>query len=691
MYFLYPLVLFGLLALVIPLIIHLFNFKKPKRVFFSNVRFLRELQFESRKRSKVKHLLVLLMRLLAFVALIFAFAMPVLRTGEAEENSAGRPLVVIYLDNSYSLQAQGSGGVLLETGMKKAREIAAYYDPSDEFHLITNDFSARFSRMVNRADLMDLVTQIQYSPVSRSSSEVMDRIVDLERRYPGREIIAYLISDFQQSTFNIRNTDMNHGISMRMVPIQSGDQANLYIDSVWTEVPVIRPGQIAVFQVRVGNTGTSVAEEVPVTMTLNGREISVGTTDVPAGGHSVVQLTARIAEEGIYHGVIAIEDHPLIFDDKFFVGFVVRRQRRVTGVYGDRPDPALTRIFEGDSLFVFENTPVTRIDFSAMNSYDIIFCQGVRDFSTGLLDALKTYVLDGGTLVIIPPDPSSDVTGLTRMTEALGIAGYGTTDTIDVRLGFVDYEDPLFQGVFAEKPTNPAMPQILNHYSLNLKMAPGEKVIMRLLNNRPLLLESSSGKGKVYQFAMPFAPSSGNLAVFAELFVPPIYNMALFSGQKIPMYYILGRDKSAVISRSEAREQSVFRIGALTDDYEFIPGHRNEPFGALLFFEDQVTRAGNYRVMMEQNEVAPLAFNYSGQESDLRADTPKALEEWIRENGYLHLSILSPAGKSLTEKLAELNQGIKLWRWFVLAALLFLLTESLLLRFWTKRKQQPTN
>lgn len=690
MYFLYPFVLFGLLALAIPLVIHLFNFKRPRRVFFTNVRFLRELQFESRKRSKLKHLLVLLMRLLAFAALIMAFAMPVLRKGDLVEEPTGKPLVVIYLDNSYSMQARGDGGLLFETGMKKAREIAAHYAPADEFYLLTNDFSARFSRLVNRSDFMDLVTQVPYSPVSRNGEEIMDRIRDLERRNPGRSIVAYLISDFQRSTLNIRSALMDHAFTTRLVPLAAASQANLFIDSVWTEVPLIRPGQVIEIHVKIGNTGTALAEEVPVSLTLNGREVAVGTTDVVPGGHTVMQLTTRVAEEGIYHGVIAIEDHPVTFDDKFHMGFVLKRLRTVKGIYGDRPESSLTRIFDGDSLFAFENVPATRIDFSAMNRNDIIFAQGLRDFSSGLLDALNTYVRDGGTLVIIPPDPPGEVQGLNQLMQTLGVAGYGASDTVDVRLASVDYDHLLFKGVFAERPSNPAMPQITHHYALNLLRSPGEQVIMRMLNDRPLLLESQSGKGKVYQFATSFAAGSTNLSAFAELFVPPVYNMALLSGQDIPLFYTLGKDLSAVIAWSEMMDQSVFRIKAMEGDYEFIPGHRNEPSGTVLFFEDQIYQAGNYRVLTDQREIAPLALNYSGRESDLDADSYRDLETWIKENQYSHVSLLNPSGKSLTEKLSELNEGVRLWRWFVFAALMFLLAESLLLRFWTQRKPVST-
>ena len=76
MEFLYPGFLLALLALAIPIILHLFYFRRFKKVYFTNVRFLKEVKEQTSARSKLRNLLVLLMRLLAVAMLVFAFAQP---------------------------------------------------------------------------------------------------------------------------------------------------------------------------------------------------------------------------------------------------------------------------------------------------------------------------------------------------------------------------------------------------------------------------------------------------------------------------------------------------------------------------------------------------------------------------------------------------------------------------------------
>src|SRR6266446_6276355 len=113
MLFTYPEFLFALSALSIPVIIHLFNFRRFKKIYFTNVRFLQEIKQDTRSRSRLKHLLILLARLLAVAFLVFAFAQPSLRAKRGNPLMTGIKHVSIYIDNSFSMDAVGKNGSLL--------------------------------------------------------------------------------------------------------------------------------------------------------------------------------------------------------------------------------------------------------------------------------------------------------------------------------------------------------------------------------------------------------------------------------------------------------------------------------------------------------------------------------------------------------------------------------------------------
>src|SRR5690606_19458804 len=127
MTFLYPSFLWALAALSIPVIIHLFNFRKTTRVFFSNNRFLRQVREATTARRKLKHYLILAARLLFLAFLVFAFAQPMIPAREqldAERN------IVVYLDNSQSMSAPMPDNTpALDAALSFAREIIALFPP----------------------------------------------------------------------------------------------------------------------------------------------------------------------------------------------------------------------------------------------------------------------------------------------------------------------------------------------------------------------------------------------------------------------------------------------------------------------------------------------------------------------------------------------------------------------------------
>src|SRR5580693_1927873 len=99
MNFLFPSFLYALSAVSIPILIHLFNFRRYKKLYFSNVRFLKEVVQESRSRSRLKHWLVLLCRILIVVFLVLAFAQPFIPVKQGF-TGAGNKAVSIFVDNS---------------------------------------------------------------------------------------------------------------------------------------------------------------------------------------------------------------------------------------------------------------------------------------------------------------------------------------------------------------------------------------------------------------------------------------------------------------------------------------------------------------------------------------------------------------------------------------------------------------
>ncbi|HNM26701.1 MAG TPA: BatA domain-containing protein, partial [Saprospiraceae bacterium] len=173
MQFVFPYFLAALATLAIPIIIHLFYFRRFKKVYFTNVRFLKEVKEETSNRQKLRNLLVLLMRCLAIIFLVLAFAQPFIpRSGAVKK---GEKAVSIFVDNSFSMNALSKDAALLELAKKRARDIVDAYPPSDRFQILTNDFEGRDQRLVSKEDALNRIEEIRTSPASRDLSKVLIR------------------------------------------------------------------------------------------------------------------------------------------------------------------------------------------------------------------------------------------------------------------------------------------------------------------------------------------------------------------------------------------------------------------------------------------------------------------------------------------------------------------------------------
>jgi len=166
----------------IPIIIHLFFFRRFKKVYFTNVKFLKEVKEETSARRKLRNLLVLLMRLLAIAMLVFAFAQPFIP--QSEEVQKGNKSVSIFIDNSFSMNALSSDTKLIEKAKQRAREVVNAYAVEDEFQILTNDFEGRHQRMVSREDALALIDEVQSTPSVKLDKYKHSILVRLKIKLP---------------------------------------------------------------------------------------------------------------------------------------------------------------------------------------------------------------------------------------------------------------------------------------------------------------------------------------------------------------------------------------------------------------------------------------------------------------------------------------------------------------------------
>ena len=163
MSFLSPLFLFALLAIGIPLIIHLLNLKRPQKVAFSSLFFFKELQKTTIRKIKIKRYLLLLVRLLAITCLALVLARPYLPPGLVDGDSNSAALHVVLLDNSISMERIGEKGPLLEQAKSIITELEASSKDIDRFIFQTTNGEEQFTSVIGHSQLLRRLEETKIS------------------------------------------------------------------------------------------------------------------------------------------------------------------------------------------------------------------------------------------------------------------------------------------------------------------------------------------------------------------------------------------------------------------------------------------------------------------------------------------------------------------------------------------------
>jgi hypothetical protein len=688
MQFVNPLYLFGLLAVAIPILIHLFNFRRFRKVYFTNLRFLQELKQQTQKQSQLRHLIILAMRILAIAALVMAFAQPYIPFSGSKSKIAARNAVSVFVDNSFSMEAMGTNGSLLDESKQKAREIASAYKSSDLFQLLTCDFEGRHQRLITRDEFLTMLEDVKTSSSVRSFSEIVRRQYDLLKNEASARRTTYIVSDFQKSSFNKVDVQQDSLINTYLVPLKSAAVANVYIDTCWFAQPTQQPGKTSVLSARVWNKSENDLEKIPLKLLINDQQKSVATIDIKAGMSTTVELPFTIHQAGPQNGVLVVTDYPVTYDDKFYFAFDVLSSINVLAINGGTENRFLNALYAQDSSVRLTNMNEKLIDYGRLPQFDLIILNELPIISSGLAEEIKRYTNNGGTILVLPAS-NTDLASYTNFLSSLQAPSYQPIDTANTKVVKLSEEIYLFRDVFEKQQgkqvisTNTDLPAVNKYFPISYSTANLTVPLMSMLNGRDFLTLTNSGMGQVIQFTVPLDPAFSNFPQQA-LFVPVLYNIALISHPSHTLYSIIGDNKVIRVGITVPSGDKVYKIKSLQSDFEIIPQINSAGNMVNVFVGNQVPMAGNFNLLDGKTILSSLAFNYNRGESDLTCNTVADLESMLAKAHLKNFSVLKNSQKPLNEVIAQINSGTQLWRYFIWLALLFLLAEVLLIRFFKK-------
>jgi hypothetical protein len=686
MKFLFPTFLFALFTIAIPIIIHLFSFRQYKTVYFSNVSFLKDIKKESKNKSRLKQLLILIARILTLIFLVFAFAQPYIPT-TTDEKKQPNQIIGIYIDNSFSMNALSEYGQLLEVARNKALEICLAYPIGTKFRLFTNDLKPKHQNIFNKEQFIQQVAEIQPSPVVIPLSMIYNRfaIQNQAINESSTDKHLYFISDFQRQITDFENFN-DEPIFSYFICLKAPEVANLYIDSCWVEVPAHRLKQEEEIFVRIKNSSSQNYQNLPLKMILNDSIKSITNFSVNAQNEITASLKYTNNSGGLQLGHIEISDYPFTHDNNWYISYFVEPQLKTLAVFGNNPDSKeglnyISSLFKDDDFVMMDETSVQSVQISKLSDYNTIFLINIESFSSGFLSELKNSVAKGSSVVIFPGEKNNPVfiNELLTMFNANQVTG---KDTTKQKISGIDFENKFYANVFRKKEENPIYPEVYGHLQFENSTLSNETRLLWFQNNDKALSTVNYENGKVWVFGFPLEKKNESFARDI-LFVPTIYNIVLNSLPNQQMSYIVGRNTFYEIQGSEKINlNSTIEIEDKKTGEKFIPSKTISNRGTQIEFSEQIFKDGLYLVLNEDTTIASLAFNYDRKESDLRYFESTELQDRIETTQLKKAQVVQNADRNFSEIFDEIQNGKQLWKWSVLLALLFILTEVAIIRFW---------
>ena len=665
-----PLFLWGLTALAIPIAVHLFQFRRYRKVYFSNVDRLEALQTESRRQSNLRRWLVLLMRCLAIVFLVLAFAQPTI-PGNGQALHSGATVVSVYLDNSFSMENSTSDGSQLEAAKQKAREIVAAYRPGDRYQLLSNSMAGSEYRWLSREEFLDAVNLLAIAPASRHLSEVAASQSDFMRQSGAANRHAYLVSDFQRSIADLNALPDDSLALFTLVPLEGVATDNLYIDTLRLDAPAYFVGGSVNVEATVLNGGATDAEKLPVRLIVNGRERAIATLDIPAGASAKTTLRFTIDSAGWLDGRVEITDYPITFDDRYHFAILAGSRISMLQVDSGTPNDNLRRLFADDSAVSYQVAPLPS-DLSTLN---FIVLNEPRDIPSGQAQALASWVEQGGTLTLIPPADTKPE-AINALLSLLKSPSLDRWQKRPAKANGIDFQSSLYRGVFNGTSSEMEMPSVQGHYTLGDNAALRQNIIT-LANGTPLLCSTPYGEGRLYLFTTPLTDEWTSFTAQA-LFVPTLYNMALYSRPQATASHTLGDRNPIFLQGNYDPTATPPELKARNTATSLLPDLRRIGNRSALLLHGELTDDGIYLLGNEEH----LAFNHPRLESDLDFLTQSEIENLLDDRpGY---SLVRNTAKPLDQEIRSREGGDPLWHWCILLALTALLAETLLLKIHRK-------
>lgn len=640
MQFRHPEILYFLFLLIVPILVHLFQFRRFKKEYFTNVRFLKALSVQTRKSSKIKKWLLLSSRLLLLCCIILAFAQPYFK---AKDNKNTSNELYIVLDNSFSMQAKGKKGELLK---RAVQELLEDTPENVNFSLLTNSENYWNTSIKS---IRNTLQNIKYSAIQFQLDHAMAKIKAHKSAF--KKDVVIITDAVGLDSKKLKNSDEND-LTHFIIP-KAEQKNNVAIDSVFIHETLDNFYEITVNLSAYGSS----FKPVPIAIYNHNNLIAKTMVDFETRKKSVNFTIPKQA----FHGYVSITDNDLPYDNILYFSISEIEKANVISIGQPEKSNFLSRIYTDDE-FNFSNSTIGSLDYNALEKQDAVILNELDEIPQALQSTLKSFVKKGGNLIIIP-SAKNPITNMNTFLMNFGAVQFKNFENVEKLITKINFNHPLFSSVFENKISNFQYPKTKASFTLSSS----RPAALSNDDQSAFLTSLSNYTSTVYVFSAPINTGNSNFQQ-SPLIVPTFYKMALNNhnnginnltiGNSNPFLVDVLLSKDAVLTVKNTMEQ-------------FIPIQQILNNKVKLIFNDYPEQAGNFEIFSQNEKLENISFNYGRTESDLALTNEKMLSGHKKSDSIA----------SFFDTLQTNRMDNQIWKWFVIFALLFLTIETAIIRF----------
>lgn len=695
-----PLMLFGMAAAAIPLLIHLFDRRRPRQQPFGAISFVLRSQKRTASRLKLRRLILYALRTLILLAIPFALARPELtRDAQAATLASGPAATAIVFDASLSMRFDPGGGSLFEKGRELARDALADLRPEEPANVLICAPNAAppgapiFDRGRLRSAIDD--AKVTYLPANLNRClELAARSLE-ESPMPGKRIVV--VSDFTQGSLHLDapapTVKGPNGEQVRpeVVLRDAADDAEALPNRAIVDLkiePALQAGpRTFQFTVTIRNFSSQPAQDVETALQIGDRVVTKGFTEIPANGTAQKILTWRFEEGGAYAGEVHLSADGLAEDDHRPFVLQVPKEIRALLVNGS-PHAVRYRdeAFFVDAALGAQGSPVRhsvrdaaaawREDFS---QYDLIYLLNAPAPPPDVAERLRTFVEQGGGMFIsmgdqVEPDAWNERLGellprQLRLVKTAAVREEENAEERAARLTQLELEHPILTPFNGQAGEGLLSARFYKYMLLEAEAGArvtASQILATFEDGAPAIATGRYGKGRVLLYTSTADRDWGDFAIRTS-FLP-----------------LMQRTSSYLTGSLDEREEMRVRVGSdvpLAPEPSVKVSEVVAPSGEKVDVKAQedgtliagpIQEPGVYRVLAANGQPVPalsFAAVLDASESDLSRVSTDALDAWFGEATVKH-------GDGADGE----EPSVPLWTWLIAAAAMAFFFEGLLLR-----------